>query len=757
MLSKGPRYLVFVLLLATILGAMLSIGKVAAPRPLVGPANWVQTGNFPALKDMPSPLQVPDSMLKAPEFAMWRTWTPDGALKGTLESPVFKAPHYIAVPFQRGGSRGYANGDELYLSCKDTGKKLSISSLQTFDEWSVAYAEVPERFCNSEVNLVAVSNAAFRDSYLSVATPFEVSRATYLANSGFGIKGTLVAASLLVFLAIFFASHILVSRVRADIDSFGSGMIGIGFAGMIVFTAAAINPVLARAASVAIVGLSIWLCAWGFARGELRGVWNKHQTALLVWISAAMSLTSLVLAVDNGGGRWAANALFAPLSWSTDNENPIVFAQLLAHSYGPMLAGPWFLDDRTPLLTVLLIIPQTLFIEPISELVGSDFVYNADGIVAIAILTMWIPVVVWFATKIALRRRAFFVALVLISPFALFNTAYAWGKILGAGYILLAVGLMLSAPENSDKDRPNLAMIPSALAFAYLAHSGNAIAAIAFLIVFFPVLRLRDWPVLFTGTVAALIVMAPWQYWTTIVQPHGNALTRYQLADDVGFDHRSKPVLQSMIEHLRSIGWHRWLEMKKLSFHLIGDLPGNVDLFRPIDNRSTNWLSNQRSNDFAILCRTLGIPMLGVLLALARLRRQTDPLVIRLIACGLLGIVSMTLLITQIGVVHHQAYGSVILLAVAGAIYFANRKSTWPVALFVVYLVYFFAAWIISPIKEGDHLHLVTLSCSALWGLGLIWVVSTSRELAAVSPNHLLLWESKKAQAESPGSVQEAR
>ncbi|SDI07393.1 hypothetical protein SAMN04487926_111248 [Paraburkholderia steynii] len=756
MLSKASKYWILILLVVPILGASLGLGKVTDPRPLVGPNGWTQNGQFPPLKDVPSPLQVPDSMSKSADFVMWRTWTPNGALKGTIESPPFRAPTYIAVPFARGGNHGYPGSDELFLLCQSTGRKFLVGSLQTFNEWSIAYAKLPDDFCPSNVTLVGVSNAATPDSYLSVATPFEVSRAVFFANNGFGVKQILVFATMLVFFSIFLASHIITSRICEGIDAFGSGMIGIGFVGMIVFTAAAINPVLARVTSVAIVGASIWLCAWGFAGADLSDVWRKHRVSLLLWLSAAMCLTSLVLAMDNGGGRWAPNSMFAPLSWSTDNENPIIFAQALAHSYGPMLAEPWYLDDRTPLLTVLLIIPQTLFIEPIAELVGSDFVYNADAIVAIAILAMWVPIVAWFATKIAVRRLPFFVGLVLLSPFALFNTVYAWGKIIGGGYILLAVGLMLSVPDDAKKARVNLSLIPSSLAFSYLAHSGNAIAALAFLIVFLPVLRLRDWRILAAGTGVALIAMTPWQVWTMFVQPHGNALTRYQLANDTGFDHRSRSVLKSMIETLRSIGWRGWLEKKRMSFHTLGDLPGNVEYYRPVDNRTAGWAGNQRANDFLVIVRTIGIPMLGVLMALVTsIRTKSDPMVVRLIGCGFLGIFAMTILIIQPAIVHHMAYGSVILLAVAGAMYLADRPSNWPIALYVVYMVYFVAIWIVDPILRVDHLHFVPLVFSALWAIVAVWMIVGER-FDLVHADHRLLWQ-HPSQMRSTAAVRPAK
>ena len=98
------------------------------------------------------------------------------------------------------------------------------------------------------------------------------------------------------------------------------------------------------------------------------------------------------------------------------------------------LGGGWYFDDRTPLLTAMIIIPQTLLAEPLASLLGSDFVYLADSVAAITILAIWVAVLLWFASKLAVRHLGLFIAIVAISPFMLFNTVYTWGKLLGATY-----------------------------------------------------------------------------------------------------------------------------------------------------------------------------------------------------------------------------------------------------------------------------------------------------------------------------------
>ena len=127
------------------------------------------------------------------------------------------------------------------------------------------------------------------------------------------------------------------------------------------------------------------------------------------------------------------------------------------------LAGYWYFDDRTPLLTAMIIIPETLLAEPLASLLGSDFVYLADSVAAITILAIWIAALLWFASKLAVRRLGLFIAIsVAHSPFMLFNTVYTWGKLLGATDLLIAVGLVLETCK-SDEARSNLGLVPAAL------------------------------------------------------------------------------------------------------------------------------------------------------------------------------------------------------------------------------------------------------------------------------------------------------
>jgi hypothetical protein len=597
-------------------------------------------------------------------------------------------------------------------------------------------------FCGSDVQIVASSNAARSDSYVGVGIPFSVSRALYLAHSGFGAKVLVVVGTWLLFGSIFLAGALCAPD---HVDRFGAGGLAIGVAGMVVFVGGAVSAWGARAVAVGcvIVAFFVILRAVIADRASTTSIARENSIPLVAWLGLGLCLIAFMTGADNTAGRWAANALFSPLSQSTDNELPIIFAQRFAHrttATSMTLGGGWYFDDRTPLLTAMIVIPQTLLAEPLGSLLGSDFVSLAESVAAITILAIWMAALLWFASKLAVRRPGLFIAIVAVSPFMFFNTVYTWGKLLGATYLLIAVGLTLEACK-SDEARSNLGLVPAALTLSYLSHAGNAVAGLAFLIVFWSVLRWQDARVLAIGTIAALPIIAPWGYWTHFIQPGGNALLRLQLANDAGFDHRSVPVLSSMIEYLHSIGWQDWLMMKLKWFAWLFNVNGYFPLLIPIDTQTTSFWANQRSLDFAIISRTIGVASIGVFAALWRRvvhGDSHDRLALRLVACGVLGVVIMILLIVQVGITPHHAYGAIIMISIGGAMFLADRDSRLPSFLFAVWLVYFAYVWIWQPVANADQIHPNSLIQAAMWASAVAFMVAAwAAQRGAMRADHL--------------------
>jgi hypothetical protein len=268
-------------------------------------------------------------------------------------------------------------------------------------------------------------------------------------------------------------------------------------------------------------------------------------------------------------------------------------------------------------------------------------------------------------------------------------------------------------------------------------------SAIAMVVVFAPILRRADTKMVLIGIVAALLLVAPWFYWTAVLQPGGTALTRYQLADDLGFDHRTKSLLSSVLEMLRYWGFSRWMQEKIdsvcLAFHIYGPFSFGV----PLDANGPSAIANQRTLDFLVVTRNIGLGSIGVagLMAGWVLRQYKDALAIRLALCGILAIVGMMLATVQIGIAASQAFGSLLMLSIAGGMYLTQVWPKLSRALFTVWLFYFVVTWILNPLARADRIHGITALLGAAWLGVLVYAIFLWRKSLLLPANHNALWD----------------
>jgi hypothetical protein len=62
--------------------------------------------------------------------------------------------------------------------------------------------------------------------------------------------------------------------------------------------------------------------------------------------------------------------------------------------------------------------------------------------------------------------------------------------------------------------------------------------------------------------------------------------------------------------------------------------------------------------------------------------------------------------------------------------YLADRDAVWPKVLFGIWLLYYAAAWIISPIVNADHIHPTTLAFAALSAIAALSIVNATEDSA---------------------------
>ena len=285
-LSRSTIVVLIVAAVLTAVVAILELGQIGTPEPLVSTEGWTAPDKIRPLEFVVS--NIPQEIQSHPKFSLWSTWTPLGTVKGVITSPPFKASRYLAVPFQIGGERGYPDSDRVTLHCNASGAEMPVTTSQSLGgEWNVAYIQVPSAFCGSDVQIIASSNAAHADySYVGVGTAFSVSRALYLAHSGFGAKALVVAGTWLLFGSIFLAGALC---ARGRIDRFGAGGLAIGVAGMVVFLGGTVSAWGARAAAVGCVIVAFFVILRAVITDRDSTASNARENGILgrtVWTSA---------------------------------------------------------------------------------------------------------------------------------------------------------------------------------------------------------------------------------------------------------------------------------------------------------------------------------------------------------------------------------------------------------------------------------------------------------------------------------------
>ncbi len=589
--------------------------------------------------------------------------------------------------------------------------------------------------------VATVARGLWRD--IGVGTPFATSAATYHAQTGFSLRGMVVIATWALIGSVVLCAGMFGLRLGAA-DALPSGFVGLGALGLLLFVCFHFSPVLGRTAAwlIVIAALAGGILARSKAPSLFRTAMTQLAGPMILWLAVALTATAFVSSADNGGGSWAINGLFTPLRWSSDNQLPFLFAEALFDGTPreQIHWGTWLASDRTPLLAALLLIPRTLALERLGAMHGSPFITTGYIMAAISLLSSWAAVMAWLCTKFARATFATAAVLAVTTPFVFFDTVYTWPKLLGASYTLLAFGILYGMSRRRRGDSWfSLALVAACASLAYLSHASNAFALVAVAALFVPTILRQGAPAIALSALVAVLMLLPWTIWQAAVQPGGNALLRYALANDFGADDRSRPVLVSAVDAYRGLGVGGWISTKVEAIRLLFGLNmservealGEVAKYSP----GFDWIGRQRVFDFFITRRSLGVAAVGLLVLALRPPRRRYAAALHMARyaalAGLGGILLMVGLTLPRAYMHHQTFGSLLLLVMAGSVTISTMSVGVSRALLVVALSYFLVVWIIHPLAIAQRLHWPALVTAAQGGLLAVlsarWIAGDSR------------------------------
>jgi hypothetical protein len=657
---------------------------------------------------------------------------------------------------------GFPNSEDagIYLESETDHQRFWIRGGGAHLQWQPFTLSLPKSLTNTPVRLVAFSKST--QAYVGVGTPyFRTNRA--LPGLAFSKIFSAVFLSVAYLLLLFFPSLYWLNRFKtfAPTERVLACFVLTSVLSLPLFFLAFYFPAAGRLfAHLWLLLSGLLLCKTAITRSYRR--WSgTPKYCLLILVALTVFQGLFLFSFNMVSVHYAANYLFYPASWSTDNQIPTTTARLVAQ--GTIVSewpfGSWRLSDRTPLLTSLLY-PAAV--------VTRDFAHIDRGVESMilqicgfGILNCWLLPVWIIFRRLRFKRQECVLASLLLAgtPFIFFNTIYIWPKLLTATFCLAQyLHLVPLSRESDPPDRLKSALGGTAAALAILSHSASAAAVlgvfIAAIYVFKSARRSESnavsalervtafgsrWRWVLVSVLASVVVLSPWLLWVKFGFPSSNALPKYFFTGSFGFETPNESVVHAALRFYRTLTLKQWLISKGLGFATLNGFYHH-DVYRALG--IVTWprkLQTVRAFQFFYLLPSLGlllIPLAALLYALGRERIKED---IRrfIVGLGIAAIVSFVLQFVVMMCTHalstypYYIPFSLHLLAVVGIVMLrASAPVRWAAALNYTAFMFFWIALPTAKMSISSILALLASLALALLATIILFKVLLKKRLS---------------------------
>ena len=197
-------------------------------------------------------------------------------------------------------------------------------------------------------------------------------------------------------------------------------------------------------------------------------------------------------------------------------------------------------------------------------------------------------------------------------------------------------------------------------------------------------------------------------------------------------EHGNLPLMDSILHAYRELGFAGWVNAKLRGVALLLGIETDwrrfpeIALFSP----AGNVVGASRVLDFYASARSLGMASFGIILLACRpllgWRRPRDADVLwSATAVGIAGILLPFLITLLEPFTHHEAYGALLLLFLAGAVTLSFSVSIVKWGSLAIATGYFLLVWVVHPIEIALRLELTSLF-TAFLAAGLIGFLSSA-------------------------------
>ncbi|HVZ65789.1 MAG TPA: hypothetical protein VG936_14580 [Lacunisphaera sp.] len=415
------------------------------------------------------------------------------------------------------------------------------------------------------------------------------------------------------------------------------------------------------------------------------------------------------------------------LGLPTDNLIPDIFAQRV-YQHQPLhpFLEDWLTSDRPPLQTGLLLLSRPVLDDPsarIAAAISCQFAVYAGLWVLLGALG--IP-----------RRAARLVLLACVtSGFFLLNTLYAWPKLLPAGFLLAAAGLLYRLRREARRASPGeIVALGGCAALAMLGHGGSFFGLVALGAVYLVHGGWRDRRLLVGAAFVAFLVYSPWLAYQRWVDPPGDRLLKYHLANHREVDPRGAlTVIAEAYQRAPAteILHNKWTNVRVLFGDFTNVLPGvgrsALEFFTGDWARAWWRFSNaMEGGEFFHLFQSLGFLVVGLpFLWLCRRELLAAPANYCVAVAVTSIVVWCGLMFGPEGTVIHQGTyltGSLLLVAATLGLVASGRPRLIRMIL-ALHVALWLGIWVLSPTWDPWHEVLRPTWCS-FWLVG--WLISSA-------------------------------
>lgn len=648
---------------------------------------------------------LPSAYARSPEARIWRNWPPPATstssyIKGEVWSDPFLPSAIIGVPV--GGSVRPERGNRALIECTTDRRQRPVAEIDVFAFTSLALVDT-RGFCDGPIRVGAMSEGR---AVMMLGTPMEITSgqaaaARYLVP----VLGAVLACT--AFLLIWVAASLATARVVEDrLAAPIFGLLSTGVAAIASFWAFSLSPASGMGALSAAAAAALLVIAFA-SRDRVSTILRSLAAPVGAWLTYSLLVLSLGQAIDNGGSYTAANTMFSPAAWSTDNLISALVAGGLAH--GSQLSelgfGSWLVSDRPPLLAGYLLFVENLLAVAVPENLRFT-VLVAEQAAGVMVMSLWVPAT-WLGLRLLGLREKFILFLVCVSGFtgfAIFNSLYIWPKLSAGGFGLLMILSLSALRDQSHGAIPLLCIAALSASLSLLSHGGSIFGVVATLLIFAPaILRQGLRPIVLSGTVGAA-VLGSWLLWQDLFQPGGNALARFALVGNFGFDHRDVSVLHDVIDTYGRLTVNDFLQMKLHALlELVGAVPNGCG--PPSVTFAEAGIGLLRFHEFFHLAYVVALPAVAASVCMlfrsdrAR-RRYIDPFA-RLLVISFVTLVVWLLVTWNCHIVHHFSYQAILATFIGcwGIAFIANRNVA--AAFAAASASFTFVVWVVDPLSQA--------------------------------------------------------